>query len=1042
MNINASLVEASSEIAALAAECGIDWYQVSNLNLGINKHPPVIDKRYKGKCSFWVEESGERTRITFHTHKHGGLSRVWSSDRKQAGLRLLTRNNSTNEQRERERRKAIYQGYQNAFNRASRVESFAYLERKGIADIVKYFDLRITSDSAAMNGRGPIKYFICYPLHNVNGTYVGLQRIYADGAKKLTSSLAEGQYKGAFAVIGDLAASETVYVAEGFATAASIFLATGKPVVIVYSAGNIEAVCSQLTARYEDHTFIICADNDASPSGNTGVFKAFEAAKKLGLSVLVPPTLGQADFNDWHLDAGLHELRHFFDTEKPQRPKAKQCDHLLFLLQYAHRQQIPDLVKRLAVVSKVPHYISGDDLAKSVKQVLGNRYDAGSVVKAIRSVIAASTFRAREISDISAKSVDKKLSFETELSPEGHSVISDSAVFAMLSELDEGALVILKSPMGTGKTERAIKLAINSANRAAHILPRISVCDDAATRLNIEHYKHVDNIVALYTNKMVSCVNSMGADRFSKDQVSWFENLDVLCLDEASQILPQITQLGRAQRRKANYESMCKAIRTAHCVLVADADANEYLVEELRKINPERKIVLIDVKHNVSVNKRWGINFTDNTKLNIEHIIRSAAQGERCLVATDNRTRALEIEEAIRTIQPNASILNVHREPTAEAKERIDRFYKDPNAEVVQYDVLIYSPAITSGVSITVQHFQKHFGVFTGIVKANDIFQMLGRDRTAREWLLSVTSRKVNRMIFDASAGMEAIGEKLTPFGALKFANDDYEEKARDNLDVLILTMLKLKGHTVNIISSGKDDLNKELGAVMKHVSEQIYSRRLDTILSQPDITEGEFLAICQKCFPTAEDAAAISAYRIRHQLGMDLTEESVKFLDRGGMQKVRLLETVMASEEAVARFDQEQKQTHDPALRYYAGEKRAMIIEAIKLLKIDTPTFKGEFRQRDCEKVVEFFLQNALKANILFDRIIDPRNPPKGATRFVMKLFARLGFKVGKRKSHGNMVRFLDAESVAQMLSILDRRKSLNQNELQQQGEDTSRVA
>jgi putative DNA primase/helicase len=63
---------------------------------------------------------------------------------------------------------------------------------------------------------------------------VNLQSINQDGSKRF---LAGGQVKGGYAVVGDASKTENgiengIVIAEGYATAASIHQATGKPVIV------------------------------------------------------------------------------------------------------------------------------------------------------------------------------------------------------------------------------------------------------------------------------------------------------------------------------------------------------------------------------------------------------------------------------------------------------------------------------------------------------------------------------------------------------------------------------------------------------------------------------------------------------------------------------------------------------------------------------------------------------------------------------------------------------------------------------------------
>ena len=160
---------------------------------------------------------------------------------------------------------------------------------------------------------------------------VNLQSINQDGGKRF---LAGGQVQGAYAFIGKADDVEKVGVvmAEGYATAASIYEATGKPVIIAFDAGNMVAVAERLAQKLPQNVpVVIAVDNDAS---QTGIKKARQAAALLGdRATAIQPefsmTLIQqyqkgkgvdekgrpplpSDFNDLHQLAGLETVRQSF----------------------------------------------------------------------------------------------------------------------------------------------------------------------------------------------------------------------------------------------------------------------------------------------------------------------------------------------------------------------------------------------------------------------------------------------------------------------------------------------------------------------------------------------------------------------------------------------------------------------------------------------------------------------------------------------------------------------------------------------------------
>lgn len=93
-------------------------------------------------------------------------------------------------------------------------------------------------------------------------------------------------------------------IAEGYATAASLHLATGHACLVAFNAGNLEAVARMARERYPDREIILCADNDVRPDDrpNTGVEAATKAAQAVGGKLAVCPAHEgrPTDFNDLH----------------------------------------------------------------------------------------------------------------------------------------------------------------------------------------------------------------------------------------------------------------------------------------------------------------------------------------------------------------------------------------------------------------------------------------------------------------------------------------------------------------------------------------------------------------------------------------------------------------------------------------------------------------------------------------------------------------------------------------------------------------------
>lgn len=210
-----------------------------------------------------------------------------------------------------------------------------YLQRKQ----VRMFGCRI--------GRNGV---LVVPLRRpFSAALVGLQFIHADGSKKFITGTAK---TGAAHLIGELADSPTVVLAEGYATAASVHQATGWPAFVCFDCGNLLPVARQVREAMPKIRIIVAADHDqwtvrgeirraelrdidpAAIAGddarwadwrgrgwlvNAGRDAAFEVLSECRASVAMPPfaaddPVKRTDFNDLHVSENLDAVRACFFT--------------------------------------------------------------------------------------------------------------------------------------------------------------------------------------------------------------------------------------------------------------------------------------------------------------------------------------------------------------------------------------------------------------------------------------------------------------------------------------------------------------------------------------------------------------------------------------------------------------------------------------------------------------------------------------------------------------------------------------------------------
>ena len=134
---------------------------------------------------------------------------------------------------------------------------------------------------------------------NNKGKVVGTQFIDESGKKKFNYGL---DYKGCFHVVGG-PIQDKCYIAEGFATAASVYEASGTPCVHALNASNITNVITALKEVKPDTRFIVAGDND--PAGIKACEQAF---KDHGVECVIPDSEG-LDWNDVYIARGAEDTR-------------------------------------------------------------------------------------------------------------------------------------------------------------------------------------------------------------------------------------------------------------------------------------------------------------------------------------------------------------------------------------------------------------------------------------------------------------------------------------------------------------------------------------------------------------------------------------------------------------------------------------------------------------------------------------------------------------------------------------------------------------
>lgn len=137
---------------------------------------------------------------------------------------------------------------------------------------------------------------ILIPAYDSDGFMWNMQTIYPNGDKFFVSDKEDptgnkkgGRTGGCFFLLGTIELMDPIVIciAEGYATGASIHLATGYPVALAFVANNIPKVGAALRDKYPSATLVYCADDD-SAKDDTGLKYAQQAVAVTGGIIVLP----------------------------------------------------------------------------------------------------------------------------------------------------------------------------------------------------------------------------------------------------------------------------------------------------------------------------------------------------------------------------------------------------------------------------------------------------------------------------------------------------------------------------------------------------------------------------------------------------------------------------------------------------------------------------------------------------------------------------------------------------------------------------------
>lgn len=316
----------------------------------------------------------------------------------------------------------------------------------------------------------------------------------------------------------------------------------------------------------------------------------------------------------------------------------------------------------------------------------------------------------------------------------------------------------VKANMGVGKTKEAmnfIETKIKPDAKCLFITYSRTLSRKYLNELSGLGFKNYLDILdetqnnVIYDNKVIICLDSLW--KIKQD------SFDYIFIDE---VLSVLTHFNSPLMEKRALICMIfeMIIMKAKSIYLLDACVDNTLVYNFVEYFKEKKNVpayWIKNKYIRPTNRKATIQ-RGNKQISSEdvakHIIDLYSQGKRCVVASSTKGFTENLNYSLKRLSPENSQIKILVYNSGTDQEIIKKHAENPNIVWNEYDVLIYSPSISAGMSFELPHFHEFIGVFENRQYApplDTVLQMIFRVR-------QLIDGKMTFYIIDANEGSKA----------------------------------------------------------------------------------------------------------------------------------------------------------------------------------------------------------------------------------------------------------------------------------------------
>ncbi len=478
-------------------------------------------------------------------------------------------------------------------------------------------------------------------------------------------------------------------------------------------------------------------------------------------------------------------------------------------------------------------------------------------------------------------------------------------------------ITLIRSPMGTGKTESAVSLVQECKAGGLSVLVighRRSLLRTLAQRLGLDLYYEAiadDDGTAEFQAVAVTDGYAICLDSVPTRLQPAIHKFDVIIIDEAEQVIRHLAGGTLKEKRRLAFETFKHYVKVASAVYLMDAHLDALTLSFVtRAVDPSAVVRFIV---NEPLVQRRNFDLMPTREAVVGKLAEAVAEGKKCYLATNSKRRAIATALWLQAHCPDKRVVAITQENAQQPKIQdllgnlAEEFQFGRDGEKA-LDVLIGSPAIGTGIDITfdggVVGVDHVFGIFeAGVTTHFDVDQQLARVRnpgsvsvwvcpetlnfeTAPEAVLRELRNTVARtdgfVGFDRS-GMAIFSEHDRPFIEL-WSEIAATERTSKNALIDNWTALRERDGWIAIIGQSSEEDQNRGKLAMAEGKQLREAERAKRIMGADDIDdmEGERLnELSKKGAPlSTQDMARLEKWNLKEFYVIPVDEALIAFDD------------------------------------------------------------------------------------------------------------------------------------------------------------------